>query len=299
MSKRVREDRYMKTNRYFLIVLSLSLIFSAPSYASAQCDRTREFNFTHEEIGTVGIFRERQTRAILFSSQMHVNTDGAPDSYHPDDIGITHICNGVSLGANCVWQARCLTKFNKAKAENFNGPTRICFFAMATHQNGKPIIQGPDDPKPGYFVSTTAFQQPGIDKKTPQAQLDSNQIPFIVIPKQWQQNSAPGVKLGDFAVVLRKSTGKVSFAVVGDLGPGRKIGEGSVALHQALGNDPFRMRFGKRRAWAGIGRRDVLYVIFPNSRTSGTQITAELIDREGQRLLEAFGGRQKLLSCAQ
>lgn len=265
---------------------------------SAQCDLVRESNFSHDEIGTVSIFRDQPTKALIFSSQMQVNTDGAPDSYHPDDIGITHICNGVSVGTNCVWKANCLADFNKAKAEGFNGPTKICFFAMATERNGKPIIQGSNDPKPGYFVSTTALQQPGVDRTTPQAQLDSNHIPFIVIPRHWQQEATPGVKLGDFAVVLRKSSGQMSSAIVGDLGPKRKLGEGSVALHQALGNDPFRMRFGKRRAWQGIGGRDVMYVVFPNSAKSGVQITKELIAQEGAQLLEKFGGKDKLLACA-
>lgn len=288
-----------KTKFHLSVVLTLICVLCAPAYANAQCSLTREFNFSHDEIGTIKVFREARTNALVFSSQMQVNTDGAPDSYHPDDIGITHICNGVSLGASCTWQANCMTKFNQAKAQGFSGSPKICFFAMATHANGKPVIQGANDPKPGFFVSTTALQQPGIDIRTPQAHLDSNQIPFIVIPRHWQQSSTPGPKLGDFALVLRKSTGKMSFAVVGDLGPKRKIGEGSVALHQALGNDPFQIRFGKRRAFRGIGNRDVLYVIFPNSKIAGTQMTSELINREGQRLLDSLGGRDALLSCAQ
>ena len=287
--------QHMKSNKFLLVGLTLWVI----STANAQCNLVREFNFSHAEIGPVKIFRDHQTNALVFSSQMQVNTDGAPDSYHPDDIGITHICNGVSVGGSCTWKANCLTDFNRAKAEGFNGPTKICFFAMATQQTGKPILQGPNDPKPGYFVSTTALQQSGVDKKTPQAQLDSNQIPFIVIPGNWQQSAAPGVKLGDFALVLRKSTRQISFAIVGDLGPKKKLGEGSVALHMALGNDPFRMRFGKRRAWQGIGPRDVLYVIFPNSRTEGQQITTDLINSQGTRLLEEFGGKDRLLACAQ
>ena len=285
----------MKFNIALVVGLSLWMV----STANAQCNLVRESNFSHDEIGTVKIFRDQQTKALAFSSQMQVNTDGAPDSYHPDDIGITHICNGVSIGANCAWKANCMADFKQAKAEGFNGPTKICFFAMATGQNGKPILQGPNDPKPGYFVSTTALPQPGVDKKTPQAQLDSNVIPFIVIPRHWEQSEVPGVKLGDFAVTLRRSTGQISFAIVGDLGPKRKLGEGSVALHMALGNDPFRMRFGKRRAWQGIGPRDVLYVIFPNSRTPDQQITGELINSEGTRLLEEFGGKARLLACGQ
>jgi hypothetical protein len=292
-------EKNIKSIFYLLVVLTIWVTSIALNDASAQCNLLHESNFTHDEIGTISISRDPQTKALVFTSQMQVNTDGAPDSYHPEDIGITHICNGVSVGANCVWKANCLVDFNKAKAEDFNGPTKICFFAMATQQNGKPIIQTPNDPKPGYFVSTTALQQPGVDRNTPQAQLDSNHIPFIVIPRPWQQSATPGVNLGDFAVVLRKSTGQISFAIVGDLGPKRKLGEGSVALHQALGNDPFHIRFGKRRACQGIGGRDVMYVIFPNSRKSGQQITKELIDQEGDILLKKFGGENKLLTCAQ
>ncbi|HRJ53065.1 MAG TPA: glycoside hydrolase family 75 protein [Candidatus Thiothrix moscowensis] len=229
---------------------------------------------------------------------MQVDTDGAPDAYHPDDIGITHICNGVNVNAGGAWESDCLTKFNKAKAEGFQGATKIDFFAMATRPNGTPIIQGSSDPKPGYFVSTTSFKQPRINGKTPQAQLDSNTIPYIVIPSTWQRSSAPGVKLGDFAVILRKSTGKISYAVVGDTGPNSKLGEGSVALHEALGNNPFMMRYGKRRAMKGIGSRDVLYVVFPNSHKNGEVVTNQLINMEGTKLLEEFGGTQRLLKCS-
>ena len=66
--------------------------------AFAQCPLTQESTFAHAEIGDVRIFRDAATHAVAFASQMQVNTDGAPDSYHPDDIGITHICNGISIG---------------------------------------------------------------------------------------------------------------------------------------------------------------------------------------------------------
>jgi hypothetical protein len=42
-----------------------------------------------------------------------------------------------------------------------------------------------------------------------------------------------------------------------------------------------------------------MYVIFPNSRKSGEQITKEFIDKEGAQLLETFGGKDKLLTCGQ
>lgn len=265
---------------------------------SAQCPLIPETNIAHAETGPVKIFRDAQTQAIAFASQMQVNTDGAPDSYHPDDIGITHICNGVSVGASCSWKAACLPEFKQAKAEQFRGPTKICFFAMATDARGVPIIQGSADPKPGYFVSTTALHQPGANLRTPQAQLDSNSVPFAVIPGYWQTSKKPGPQLGDVGVAWRRSNGKTAYFVIGDTGPRNKLGEGSVALHQALGNDPFVMRYGVRRARQGIGGRDVVYLMFPKSAQAGQHLDEASIRRMAAAPLAKFGGVERLKDCA-
>lgn len=256
--------------------------------------------FAHVDLGQVPLFTVpgSSPRAVAFASQMMVNTDGAPDSYHPDDIGITHLCNGVSVGRECTWKANCMPDFRKARAEGFRGATKICFFGMVADAQGVPVVQGPNDPAPGFYVSTTAFRQPGEATNRQQAYLNSNEIAFIVIPRRWQQQKFQGVGLGDFAAVLRKSNDSLTFAIVGDLGPNNKIGEGSVELHEALGNDPFQMRFGKRRAFRGIGGRDVVYLIFPGSRKAGTTVTPELIQMEGRRLLEAVGGEDRLREWA-
>ena len=266
--------------------------------AVVECSLTRELVFNHAEIGAVQIFRDINANAIVFMSQMQVNTDGAPDSYHPDNIGITHICNGVSIGPRCVWKPNCLTEFNQAKAERFRGATKICFFALATGADGAPIIQGGADPKPGYFVSTTALKQPGKNSRTPQAQLDSNTVPFAVIPGAWQSTRRPGPRLGDFGVAYRRSTDKLAFFVIGDTGPRNKLGEGSVALHEALGNDPFVLRHGVRRALRGIGGRDVLYALFPGTAQPGQRLDAAAIERLARPSLERFGGIGRLKECA-
>lgn len=270
-----------------------------PAGADVSCDGLRPIEtFEHEEIGRISLHRDARQGAIAFASQMAVNTDGAPDSYHPDDIGITHICNGVSVGPECTWKAECLPDFRQARSEGFRGPTKICFFGMVADRNGIPLVQKEGHPKPGFFVSTTALQQPGVANEEPDAYLDSNEIPFVVIPRTWQKQEHHGLGLGDYAVVLRKSTGVLSFAIIGDLGPAKKLGEGSVALHTALGNDPFQMRFGVRRARKGIDGRDVVYVLFPGSRRRGERITKELIAREGKRLLAEFGGDEKVRRCS-
>ncbi|MDX9975683.1 MAG: glycoside hydrolase family 75 protein, partial [FCB group bacterium] len=228
----------MKSAMRTLTAVAIAVVCALAMPATADDSIGKEFTFPHDEIGQVPVYRDPETKALLFVSQMHVNIDGAPDAYHPDDIGTCHICNGIGVGAGGQWKANCLPEFNTAKAEGFEGPTRIKWFGMATEDGkpfGKPVIQTDGDPNPGYFVSTTALQQPGLNSKTPQAQLNSNEVPFIVIPVKWNRSSEPGVKLGDFAAVLRLSNEKMAYAIVGDTGPNAKLGEGSVALHQALG----------------------------------------------------------------
>lgn len=114
----------------FASVLLLSLL-AAPVQAQADPPGVRRLDdFRHAEIGVVRLYKDTRsdTPAVIFASRMQVNTDGAPDSYHPDNIGITHICNGVSAGsrrAPCRWKADCLADFNRAKAELFGGEGRL------------------------------------------------------------------------------------------------------------------------------------------------------------------------------
>jgi hypothetical protein len=254
-------------------------------------------SFKHRELGEINVYKSGA--AVLFASMMHVNTDGAPDSYHPDDTGLTHICNGLGIvnatGA-CEWKANCLADYRAAKSNGFAGSPRLCFFAIAT-ENGKPLVQREGDPRPGYYVTTTALQHRGADPKTQRAYLDSNEIPYIVIPTAWQRKAYLGIKLGDVAALLRKSNGKMEYAVAGDLGPA--AGEASIAAHRALGNEPLVLKGGVRRALRGIGGRDVVYAIFPGSRARLANYSAEAIRAEGRRLVESFGGEERLRECAQ
>jgi hypothetical protein len=98
--------------------------------------------------------------------------------------------------------------------------------------------------------------------------LSSEAIPYIVLPGgTFRRNT--GLALGDVAVVVFKD--KITAAICGDLGPTKKIGEGSIRLHEALhppAPDPCSLRNPdgncKRILNASI-EEDVLFFVFPDS----------------------------------
>ncbi|MGI4880848.1 MAG: glycoside hydrolase family 75 protein [Janthinobacterium lividum] len=91
--------------------------------------------------------------------------------------------------------------------------------------------------------------------------IDSNAVPFIVLPKDdWPRRH--GIGLGDFAVVLSGS--RMSFAVFADRGPVDGLGEGSLALFRALGEERLRPDGDVINTGMGPG---VVTIVFPNSAT--------------------------------
>ncbi|GIH21054.1 glycoside hydrolase family 75 protein [Rugosimonospora africana] len=98
------------------------------------------------------------------------------------------------------------------------------------------------------FASATAFQQ------SDGRQLDSATLPYVVVPGAsgtWNYANS-GVQAGSVAAVIYQ--GKVAYAVVGDIGPTRMIGEGSYALAEQLGINP-----DARVGGAGSG---VTFIVF-------------------------------------
>lgn len=104
--------------------------------------------------------------------------------------------------------------------------------------------------------------------------VDSNKIPFIVIPgrfgNHFQINNKPygNEFVGDLGIVIYK--GKLVPVFVVDSGPYFRIGEGSAALFRELGADRCYKYDGKQclsfeKGNYSIGS-NVLFFIFPNSK---------------------------------
>ena len=119
--------------------------------------------------------------------------------------------------------------------------------------------------------------------------VNSNAVPYYVLPgpKKWYADR--GVSLGDYAAVIFKD--KLAFAVFADVGPQKKLGEGSLELMRRLGEE--RMKPNNTVKNAGMGPR-VLTLVFPGSgkaaHRSGQAKLLASIDTKAKPLFTALGG---------
>jgi hypothetical protein len=213
-----------------------------------------------QPIGSVAgrrVCRDTASDTVVFTAGMAICADGAPDAYHPEGRGIDLL-------------------------KHAGRPGRWWALATATGQpDGVPVVQGKKDPRPGYYVSTTALFDRRFRVSDPHRYVNANVIPYVVLPR----GHAFGARLGDYAYVINTANGRGCAALYADVGPKDKIGEGSVALARALGV-PADPRSG------GVDG-GIVYVVFPGSGTGEPQPPGT-IRKEGVRLFTAFGGRRAL-----
>ncbi|MEN8651303.1 glycoside hydrolase family 75 protein [Streptomyces sp. 21So2-11] len=124
-----------------------------------------------------------------------------------------------------------------------------------------------------WFQDATAFQQ--SDGKP----LNSEKLPFVVVPGAsgiWNHR-ASGIRGGAVAAVVYR--GRVRYAVVGDTGPSRIIGEASYAAARSLGIDP--------DPTSGGTASGVTYILFKNSKVSPIENSSAATAR-GETLAKQF-----------
>lgn len=144
---------------------------------------------------------------------------------------------------------------------------------------------------PGNGQLETALQFPGGSGQA--RNVDAEKVPYFVLPGARPSSqsffSRMGIKKGDVAAVIFKN--KIEYAIFADVGPSNKMGEGSIALAQSLGHNPFKIVGGKPIVKFGIPK-DVIYLIFPQSRfTPLTPSTVvEKARQVGRQLFKNLGG---------
>ncbi|MFZ4183138.1 glycoside hydrolase family 75 protein [Streptomyces pseudogriseolus] len=123
------------------------------------------------------------------------------------------------------------------------------------------------------FSSSTAFAQ--SDGRA----LSSEKLPYVVVPAPsgiWDYREH-GVRGGSVAAMVYRD--RVSYAVVGDVGPTDIIGEASYAAATSLGIDP-----DPRSGGAPSG---VTYIVFTDSRVTPLE-DREAAESQGERLAREF-----------
>lgn len=236
---------------------------SPPDPSASECSKTLLMNFEMsgdgQSVREVPIWQQSESDGFFYEAGMTIDADGAPNAYNPQNTGIDDLSNAGEPGA---WEA------------------------LAKDMEGNPLIQGPNDPYPGYYVSTTALADRTMPYENPRRYVDATKIPFIVLPSNLSREL--GARPGDLSVVFNLQNGRSSPAIFGDVGPVDHIGEGSVALAENLGIRPDPKNGGTR------GR--ILYLIFPGSGNRQPRPLEE-IHTEAASLLQAWGGIPRLVAC--
>ena len=103
------------------------------------------------------------------------------------------------------------------------------WWGIAVDANNNPIVQGPNDPYPGYFVSVTALAKDASKPSgNPLRYYDAENDPYAVVPRDFSYLK------GSYVDVVIPDVGRQSL-IVADIGPAGKWGEISLAAARLFG----------------------------------------------------------------
>ena len=223
----------------------------------------------------------------LFKAPLAVNTDGAPNSYHPSDFlgetkAINRIDNGITIRKAAKPKVALpvsekLAVFNSwVQSGTWNEPSGYNISwknVIAADAAGLPCVFKQQDA--GYFGSLTALKnglplsQAGECQRA--NQLDQRFVPAIVL----RGNSNPlknfGARVGDLLIAINPTSGVAVPAIVGDSGDGNRIGEGSVALNMALLGKTVQPANYQQAKQLDTGTQDIIVAVIPGSRSFALQ----------------------------
>ena len=249
--------------KFALIVLILAAVLPCAAQNSPASQPSRKLKLFRHRSTTVWSCESSGVDAFAYQAGLAVDADGAYRAYHPNN----------RLGLDTT------------KDAGYPGN----WWALATDNgkpSGRPVVQGKHDPAPGYYVSMTSLFDPMTpNEHDPRRFVDAASVPYIVLPPVGLKHA----RLGDLATVVNLRNGKIAGAIVADeSAPGLKMGEGSIALADALGIDS-NPRTG------GI-EHGVAYVVYPGSG-NGRPRSLDDIAAISRRDFENWGGMVRLHSC--
>lgn len=293
--------------RSLIAIAALGLLWAPTGQAWAAC--AEAFAFSHRlEKGSATVTRLAGT-ALKFRSALAINTDGAPNAYHIDGRpagALNTLCNAgrsisVAYGTyegyeNCDLF---LQDVEAAQQNGWHGSTKILWHGIVTKDatRHEPVVQTSGE-YAGYFVSSTALQNKAFKEGDQRRYLDARMVPYLALPRGSAFLAEGQAELGDLAFVIDPATELYTFAVVGDVGPRRKLGEASIALAAAIKGhsiDP-RTLTGKRLRKLVVPQ-EVVTVLFPGVKVAAPYDAAEIAETAAATI-QGFGGLDRLKQCA-
>lgn len=266
--------------------------------------------------GTTAVWADQTNTSLFFAEALNVNTDGTRRSYSVADFwgqnkAINNLCNAMSdgcagLSGDQLRSRRILTQeaFASGWPADKLAQTKISADILP-FKNGKPcpLVDG-------FLVSATTLHKPNIhDVCDIENYVDALQVPAIVLPRNPSNGlsgfSQRNAKIGDLVVAMMPGTATPVFAVVGDLGPRNRLGEGTVALAAKLlaKTSPPQNYDEIRGRGQFVGRgwtvSKALVLVFPGTRDPANPfMTTARIDPAARAKFAAWGGVARLTACA-
>jgi len=257
-----------------IIQVSVLVLLALPTMTTAASGQDCEFAFWRDYEGAA-LMRHATADVYLFvTDHMRVDADGAPNAYHPDDLGLDFLANAGYPDES--WWPHVL---------------------VADPADPSVAFVQTDGPFAGFFVSQTALEAPGLPATDPARYVDATRIPYLVFPGAFASQSGTG-RLGDFGYAMNLGTGDATPFIVADIGPSdAALGEVSIALAEGLGGADVNPRNG-----AGAPRGEMLYVVFrfssPAQRAARWPVSLEAMTERVDALLAAVGGGEGVKACA-
>ena len=312
-------DYALKNTCRTIVLNCLFLVLPGLTAQAADCGMAQAFKQPdgNAKTGFTSVWSDRDGKALFFIEALNVNTDGTRRSYSVDDFwgeekALNNLCNAMSdacagLDKDGLRQRRLLTQkaFANGWPADLTAQTKISP-AIIPFKGGKPC-----PPVDGFLVSATALHKPNVaDACDIGNYADALVTPALVLPKNPAKNTLSEfakrhAKVGDLAVALVPGSSAPVFAVVGDTGPAKVLGEGSVALNgKLLGKSAPPTNYQEVRGKGAFKGKawtvpQAMVLIFPASGDSADPyLMPERIDAAAKTRFEDWGGVARLNACA-
>lgn len=246
-------------------LLLLIGLFSISVHANPECNYEKWGKYKETDLF------KNSSNYFFISAHKAVDADGAPNAYHPDDLGLDYLANAGYPDKK--WWGSVLVPEK-------NDPS-------VAHRQKTGMFEG-------YFISKTSLQDKNKDIYDTTRYVDATAYPYIVFPGNFYKKKGTGL-LGDLGYAINLKSGEVSPFIVADIGPSKaSLGELSINLAESLGGRNVNPRNG-----AGIPSGEIMYIVFPYSaKQHKWPLSLEELGQITDQKISVLGGLDTIKSCA-